>query len=91
MEVISSAWSHDLKPVIAGSYIHAVRFDNFDDFRRRIISVSPDRAKAFQINERAVREAFAHHGIVEDDGRILFRQTCRMYHFARAQTEEQAA
>ncbi|OAN51246.1 hypothetical protein A6A04_16445 [Paramagnetospirillum marisnigri] len=91
MEAISSAWTLGLKPIIAGSYLHVERFDTFDDFRRRIITVSPARAKAFQINERAVREAFAHHGIVEDDGRILFRQPCRMYHFARVQTAEQAA
>lgn len=91
MEAISSAWSLGLKPIMAGSYIHVERFDNFDDFRRRVIAISPARATAFQVNERTVREAFAHHGIVEDDGRILFRQPCRMYHFSRPLTAEQAA
>ena len=91
MEAISSAWTLGLKPIMAGSYIHVERFDNFDDFRSKVIAISPARATAFQVNERAVRAAFAHHGIVEDDGRILFRQPCRMYHFSRPETSEQAA
>lgn len=91
LETLATAWSLGLKPIIAGSYIHVERFDHFDDFRRRVIAGDPAREKAFAVNERQVREAFAHHAIVEDDGRLLFRQPCRMYHFARRAEGEQAA
>ena len=91
LDNIATAWSLGLKPVIAGSYIQVERFDNFDDFRHRVIDSVADRAKAFALNERQVREAFAHHGVIEDDGRILFRQPCRMYHFTRQALSDSAA
>ena len=85
---ISTAWGLGLKPLIAGSYIHVERFRDFEDFRARH---APGRTEVFAAKDRDLREAFNRLGIVGDDGTILFRQPCRLYHFSRVDSTEQAA
>jgi SAM-dependent methyltransferase len=91
LSALAEAGAVGLRPMIAGTYIHVERFAHFDDFRTRAIVGHPVRERAFAIHERAVREAFTNHGIVEDDGKVLFRQLCRMYHFSRKLDADQAA